>query len=68
MPILDKDYDTSSSVMFADLKWMTFPERGLSQKAVQMYKTCNDIAPDYLKKPFVFTSNIHSKLLRSTLN
>jgi len=33
-----------------------------------MYKTvCRD-APDYLKSDFVFTSEIHSRLLRSSSN
>ena len=33
-----------------------------------MYKTfCGD-APDYLKKDFVFASEIHSRLLRSSSN
>ena len=54
--------------MFTELKWMTFPERVVYHKAIQMYKTfCGD-APDYLKNDFVFTSEIHSRLIRSSSN
>ena len=33
-----------------------------------MYKTVCGDAPDYLKNDFVFTSEIHSRLLRSSSN
>jgi len=42
---------------------MTFPERVVYNKAIQMYKTVCEDAPDYLKTDFVFTSEIHSRLL-----
>ena len=35
--------------MFADLKWLTFPERVLYQKAIQMFKTIRENAPEYLR-------------------
>ena len=37
--ILDCDFNTPSCMMFSELKWMTFPERVLYQKAIQMFKT-----------------------------
>jgi len=40
-----------------------FPERVVYHKAIQMYKTVCGDAPDYLKNDFVFTSEIHSRLL-----
>ena len=46
--------------MFTQLKWMTFPER-------VVYHVCGN-APDYLKNDFVLTSEIHSRLLRSSSN
>ena len=57
-----------SETMFTQLKWMTFPERVVYHKAIQMYKTVCGDAPDYLKNDFVFTSEIHSRLLRSSSN
>ena len=47
---------------------MTFPERVVYHKSIQMYKTVYGDAPDYLKNDFVFTSEIHSRLLRSSSN
>jgi len=66
--ILDVDITVPSETMFTRLKWMTFPERGVYHKAIQMYKTVCGDAPDYLKNDFVFTSEIHSRLLRSSSN
>ena len=37
--ILDKDFNISSDELFAELNWMTFPERVNFQKAVMMFKT-----------------------------
>ena len=54
--------------MFTQLKWMTFPKRIVYHKAIQLYKTVCGDAPDYLKNDFVFTSEIHSRLLRSSSN
>ena len=54
--------------MLTQLKWMTFPKRVVYHKAIQLYKTVCGEAPDYVKKYFVFTSEIHSRLLRSSSN
>ena len=45
---------------------MIFPERVVYHKAIQMYKTVHGDAPDYLKNDFIFTSEIHTSLLRSS--
>ena len=66
--ILDVDFTVPSETMFTQLKWMTFPERAVYHKAIQIYKTVCGDAPDYLKNDFVFTSEIHSRLLRSSFN
>ena len=66
--ILDLDYMTPSKILFEEIQWMTFPERVIYLKAVQMFKTMNNTAPAYLKSLFTFTSDIHSRLLRSTTN
>jgi len=60
------DFTVPSETMFTLLKWMTFPERVVYHKAIQMYKTVCVDAPDCLKNDFVFTSEIHSRLLRSS--
>ena len=62
--ILNKDFDTPSTFLFSQFKWMTFPERVIYQKAIQMYKTLSGTSPNYLKIPF--TSDIHSRTLRSS--
>jgi len=62
--ILNKDFDTHSTFLFSQLKWMTFPERVIYQKAIQMYKTLSGTSPNYLEIPF--TSDIHSRTLRSS--
>ena len=51
--ILDVDFTVPSETMFTQLKRMTFPERVVYHKAIQMYKTvCGDV-PDYLHLRFI---------------
>jgi len=41
--ILDLDFTVPTETMFTQLKWVTFPERVIYHKAIQMYKTvCGD--------------------------
>lgn len=63
--ILDKDFDTPSVDLFAELNWMTFPERVKFQKAVMMFKTMNNLAPTYMSSLFQYTNQIHNRNLRS---
>jgi len=62
------DFTVLSETMFTHLKWMTFLERVVYHKAIQIYKTVCGDAPDYLEKYFVFTFEIHLRLLRSSYN
>ena len=64
--ILDCDYSVPSFVVFSKLKWMTFPERVIYQKAIQMFKTIRGKAPDYLQTYFTLSLDVHTKLLRSS--
>lgn len=64
--ILDKDFDTPSVELFAELNWMTFPERVKFQKAILMFKTMNNLAPTYMNSLFHYTNEIHNRNLRST--
>ena len=63
--ILDKDLETPSAELFAERKWLTFPERVKFQKAVMMFKTMNNLNPPYIKNLFKFTNEIHDRCLRS---
>lgn len=64
--ILDKSIDIPSADLFAELKWMTFPERVKYQKAVMMFKIINNLTPSYLNNLYSYTSDIHQRSLRST--
>ena len=66
--ILDKDFETPSQELFAELHWMTFPERVKYQKAVQIFKIFHNLAPVYLNDTFTHTSEVHDRLLRSSSN
>ena len=46
--------------MFSELKLMTFPERVIYQKALQLFKTIRGNAPEYLRKSFTFATDIHA--------
>jgi len=50
--ILDVDVIVPSETMFTHLKWMTFPERVVYHKVIQMHKTVCGDAHDYLKYDF----------------
>ena len=64
--ILDKPIETPSEELFAELKWMTFPERVMYQKAILMYKIMHNLTPAYLKNMFTFSKEVHDRTLRST--
>jgi len=64
--ILDLDVLTPFTRLFNTIKWVSFPERVVYHKALQMYKTIHSDAPDYLTISFTFTSEIHTRLLRSS--
>ena len=64
--ILDRDFDSPSDEMFAELKWMKFPERIKYQKTIMMYKISHNLAPKYLQELFQQTNDIHNRALRST--
>ena len=64
--ILGKPLETPSAEMFSELHWMTFPDRVDYQKAILMYKITHNLTPSYLSDLFQFTSEIHSRTLRST--
>ena len=64
--ILDKPIETPSEELFAELKWMIFPERVMYQKAILMYKIMHNLTPAYLTNMFTFSKEVHDRTLRST--
>lgn len=64
--ILDKDYDTPSAELFSELRWMTFSQRVVFQKAIMMFKIMNNQAPSYLLNNFILSSDVHTRILRSS--
>ena len=64
--ILAKSIETPSADMFAELNWMTFPDRVKFQKSVLMFKIFNNLTPSYLQDHFTLTSDVHQSPLRST--
>ena len=67
--ILDKSIETPSADMFAELNWMTFPDRVKFQKSVLkllMFKIFNNLTPSYLQDHLTLTSDVHQRPLRST--
>ena len=53
--ILNKDKTAPSADLFKELKWMTFPERVLFQKAILMFKIFNGFSPAYLNELFTLS-------------
>ena len=47
--ITQSPFDTSSNLLLAVLRWEKLSLRRKKQKALIMYKTLNDLAPDYLQ-------------------
>ena len=52
--ILDVDNDTSSAIVFRQLKWMSVFQRIFYQKCILLFNIVNDFSPQYLKKLIVY--------------
>ena len=50
--ILDKAYDWPSAPLFKELKWLSWPERLLFHKAIIVYKSLNNLTPEYMSSLF----------------
>ena len=66
--ILRADFDTPSSLMFRELKWLSIESRLKYNKAVVTYRALNNLTPDYISKLLTPLSEIHSLNLRSSEN
>ena len=59
--ILRADIMTPSQSMFDHLKWLSFPKRIQYHASIMMYKSLNNLAPDYMKYFFSKVSESHSR-------
>ena len=66
--VLQADIMTPSEFMFRELNWLPFYKRVNYHKCVLMYKSLNNIAPDYLTERFMKVSETHNRQLRSADN
>ena len=66
--ILRADTMTPSKTMFDKLKWLSFPKRIQYHASIMMYKSLNNLAPDYMMDLFNKVSESHSRNLRSVEN
>ena len=65
--ILDVDNDTSSAIVFRQIKWMSIFQMYLFyQKCILLFNIVNDFSPQYLKKLFVYVSQNSLYNLRNT--
>ena len=62
--ILDKKIETPSVDVFAELNWLTFPDRVKFQKYVLMFKIFNNLSPSYIQDHFTLTSDVYQRPLR----
>ena len=66
--ILDKDYNSPSEELFKELRWMTFQERIKYKKAILVYKSLNNVCPEYLQTKFTHLQTNSCQTLRSVEN
>ena len=59
---------TPSQSMFDQLKWLSFPKRIQYHASIMMYKSLNNLAPDFMIDLFSKVSESHSRNLRSVEN
>ena len=64
--VTDSDYYTSSDLLFTKLKWLSIGERLFLKKAIMMYKSLNNMVPDYIIDKFEDVKTKCSYSLRST--
>ena len=63
--ILNKDYNSRTCYLFAELNWMPLEYRIIFRRAVQVYKCLDDNASQCLDTLFVFSRSVHSHNTRS---
>ena len=68
--ILDvkKPTDTPSPDLFAKLNWLSFDKRIILQRGTLVYKSLNNLAPDYLCNIFTKLKDTRSRITRAFTN
>ena len=59
-------YDSSASALIKSLNWPTVADMIKTETACMVYKSINDLAPDYLSEMFIKNSTCSRKNLRNT--
>ena len=62
----NSSYDSSASALIKTLNWPTVADMIKVEKACMVYKSINDLAPDYLSEVFTKNSACSRKNLRNT--
>ena len=57
---MSADYYTPSESMFNELHWEHLSDRNQYFKALMMYKSLHNLAPQYLTRKFKYVSDIHN--------
>ena len=63
---MNETYETPSTELFKNLKWMTLEERFEFNRVVMMYKCLHNLAPSYLQTDLINPSEIHDHFTRQT--
>ena len=66
--ILRADFYTPSSVLFSTLNWLTVEQRIIYHKVIMVYKSLNNLSPDYISDLLTYRSQTTNRQLRSTSN
>ncbi|KAJ8017557.1 hypothetical protein HOLleu_44948 [Holothuria leucospilota] len=53
------EWDTPSSRILNELRWIPIDEQFFFNRSIMMYKILNDISPPYLKRNFTKLQNVH---------
>ena len=61
-------YDANADPLLDKLSWRKLADRRHSHIATMVYKSLNNLAPDYLRATFVNRDNVTSYTLRDTTN
>ena len=59
-------YDAPSVPLPKELGWLSIKEMIAKETSTMMYKSLNDLAPQYLRDLFVKLSAVHTRELRNT--
>ena len=61
-------YDAPSEPLRKELGWLSVKEMIVKETSTMMYRSINDLAPQYLSDLFVRLSDFHTRVLRNTKN